>query len=171
MKQSPMIALAAAALIGGACGGDATEPATVVADDITYSAAVQQIVAPWGQFAVTVKLKNTKNAAVTRSYSTGCPVRIRLYRPLDNRLVYDETKRECGSTSATPLELASGAEVTFTTGTRDPKLIAGDSLEFTYYNVMAVVQPIGGAEAEVSAGGYKLLYCVQPALNAPPVCT
>jgi hypothetical protein len=171
----PLAFVATAGLLAGAaCGGSASAsgPSGIgnQFDGVEYSAVVTEIpheTTRW--FSVVVTLRNTNDVTATRSYPAGCPVRVRLYRLLDNQLVYDETKNVCGVTTATTITLLPGQAATLQSGSRWPPSVVGDSLSATTYNVRAVVQTEGTVLNEVDAGAYRIPDCQQQ--GGQTICT
>jgi hypothetical protein len=107
---------------------------------------------PQVQFTVVLTLQNTNRTSVTRTYLAACPVRIRLYRQANNQLVYDETRRACGSTTQVEITLNADERRDLSSGVRLPASVAGDSLAFATYIVKAVPTTEGDNVFEVNAG-------------------
>ena len=143
------------AMAAAACSGSSTGPSDVYGG-IQYTATVSDIAGTQGthQFAVLVTLHNTTTTTQTRTYPSGCPIRIRLYRQADNRLVYDETKITCTTTIPTTISLNPDESKTLTSGIRFPSAVIGDSLPATTYNVKAIIQTEGTKVVELTAGTY-----------------
>lgn len=158
--------LFAALFAAGSCGASAdgeglTGPVEEI-DGVRYTARVEEILAETTRrFAVFVTLTNTNPESVTKTYPSGCPVRIRLYRQQDNKLQYDETKVACSVTSPASFSLAPGASQSLQSGVRWPPDVLGDTLVAVTYNVRAVVTTEGTRVVEVEAGAYRVPSCVE----------
>ena len=139
------------------CGTNPVGPKTEY-DGVKYTAVVNTIQSnnSLTQFTVLVTLENMTTATVTRTYPAGCPVRIRLYRVTDAKLVYDETARACGFTNPATLTLTSRATIKLTSGPRLPGTVLGDSLPVATYTVHAVVSTEGTTFVEIAAGSYLI---------------
>ena len=139
------------------CATDGTGPQTEF-DGVKYTATVSLIQSGQSltQFAVLVTLENMTTATVTRTYPAGCPVRVRLYRQVDGRRVYDETLRTCDFTTSATITLTSRATQTLTSGPRLPGTVLGDSLPVATYIVHAVATTEGISLVELPAGSYLI---------------
>jgi len=180
LSRTLMMVAGAGAVAAAACGGSASGSGPTGTGNefagVAYSATVTEVTASTTRwFSVVVTLRNTTNSDVTRSYPAGCPVRIRLYRALDNALVYDETTVTCGFTEPNTFTLEPGASRTLQSGTRWPPTVVGDSLPASTYNVSAVLQTEGPQAVEISAGSYKMPDCREvyssPGAPGQTICT
>lgn len=157
MRVSRTLVVALVLVSTAGCGTDPSGPKTEY-DGVKYTASVNTIQSGMSltQFAVLVKLENMTTATVTRTYPAGCPVRVRLYRESDGRLVYDETSRPCSFTEPATITLPSRTTHTLTSGPRLPGTVLGDSLPVATYTVRAVVTTEGTTHVEVLAGSYAI---------------
>lgn len=153
------VALLAAALAIGACSS--TEEAAITAptstDGVVYSASASETRFEAGyNLLVTLSIANTTAAPVALTYPASCPIRIRLYQPSDNALVYDETRVPCPSDTQATLTIPAFSERTIGSGFRGMVRIVGDSLRFATYLVFAVPQTEGAFVFEIPAGSITL---------------
>ena len=154
-------------LIGGvclfatvSCGFNPAGPKTDY-DGVKYT-ATSSLVTGFG-FVVLVKLENTTTAVLTRTYPSGCAVRIRLYRPIDGKRVYDETQWPCIYNTPATITLQSRATYQLSSGARTG--ILGDSLPTANYAVHGVVATEGTALVEVDAGTFNLSLAANPLIR------
>ena len=129
------------------CGLDPVGPKTVIGG-VKYTASSSFV--PILGFVVLVKLENLTTATVTRTYPSGCAVRIRLYRPIDGRRLYDETQWPCIYDTPATIQLPSRTTYQLSSGGRAGML--GDSLPPGTYIVHGVVKTEGVTPVEVDAG-------------------
>jgi len=173
MRSLPRFGFLAVALVVAGCGSDGPSGpsgAGVTINGVFYSATVTEVVHSTSrQFSVTVRLENRGNDEARRNFPVSCPVRVRLYRQLDGKLVYDETKLACASSDLATLAIPAGQQYTLSSGIRFPATIAGDSLSTTSYIVKAVAQTEGTRLVELTAGTYTLPKCEQSGTQT--VCT
>jgi hypothetical protein len=153
-------ALLVAALVMNACSS-AEEVGDIVAPTITpgiaYSASATETRFDAGNnLLVTLSIENTSIVPVTLTYPASCPLRIRLYQPADNALVYDETRLACSTTEPATLTISPGTIRTIGSGFRGMVWIVGDSLRFATYRVVAVPQMEGAHVFEIAAGNITL---------------
>jgi hypothetical protein len=157
MDRSRTLLLAIAALSVASCGQDLGTEAPTEFDGIKYTA--ETVLVPTGGqtlVSVVVTLQNTGTASQTRTYPASCPVRILLFRQADDVLMYDERRRECGSTPVATITIDGLSSKQLQSGVRFPSSIAGDSLPFTTYNVRAAVMTEGTKTVLINAGTYIL---------------
>lgn len=133
------------------CGQDPVGLKAVV-NGVKYTAT--NTVVPILGFVVLVKLENLTTETLTRTYPSGCPVRIRLYLAIDGRRVYDETQRPCEYDTPATIQLPSRTTWQLTSGGRLG--ILGDSLPMATYIVRGVVLTEGPTPLEVDAGTVNL---------------
>lgn len=142
------------------CAVDPVGPQTEY-DGVKYSATPTNV--PIIGFVVLVKMENMTTAVLTRSFPAGCGVRIRLYRPIDGRLVYDETRWPCDYTTPVTITLQPRASSQLTSGGRNSPL--GDSLPAASYIVHAVVRTEGTKHVEVDAGTFGFGIAAMPLIR------
>ena len=151
-------ALLAAAMTIGACSS-ADEDGFVeptITPGIVYAAAASETrFDAWYNLLVTVSIENTSAVPITLTYPASCPIRIRLYQPADDALVYDETKVVCPFDDQATITISPGATRSIGSGFRGMVGIVGDSLRFATYRVFAVPQ-MEGHVFEVPAGSITL---------------
>jgi hypothetical protein len=152
-------ALLGCALALGACSSEEdaalTEPAAT--PGIVYSASASETLIDGGyRLLVTLSIENTTVAPVTLTYPATCPIRIRLYRPSDNALVYDETRVPCASDESATLTLSPQTTRSLGSGFRRMGAIMGDSIVVASYRVVAVPRTEGARVLEISAGSVVL---------------
>ena len=152
------VALLTAALIGACSSAEDVgieEPA--VTPGLVYSATTSEARFEGGSnLLVTLSIENTSIAPITVTYPATCPIRIRLYQPSDNALVYDETRVACESGGQATLTISPQATRTIGSGFRGMMAIVGDSLRFATYRVFAVPQTEGARVLEIPAGSITL---------------
>jgi len=129
------------------CGLNPVGPKTEF-DGVKYTATSSFV--PILGFVVLVKLENLTTATLTRTYPSGCAVRIRLYRPIDGKRVYDETQWPCLYDTPATIQLTSRSTYQLSSGGRSGML--GDSLPPATYIVHGVVKTEGTTLVEVDAG-------------------
>ena len=161
MRMNPAVCAIVGALVVVSCGGSdsTTEPPGETTNGVVYSARAFAMTASTYTpgFNVVLTLENPTANSVTLTYPAGCPVRVRLYRLLDDRLMYDETRLTCQITSPADLILQAGATRTIGSGSRENCAVAGDSLLMnTSYRFVAVPQMAGATSLEVPAGELNL---------------
>ena len=146
--------------------GDVSEPTAPggqVFGDLAYSARVLEVEhtqTTVKQLTLRVELTNQSDEMLSRAYPAGCPVRIRLYRVLDNALVYDESRFPCGAESPIGFSLGPQQSIAISSGTRNPWEVAGDSLPVpASYYAAALVRVVGQNPIEIDAGVYRLPFC------------
>jgi hypothetical protein len=156
MRVSRKVTIGVLIAVAG-CATDGTGLQTEF-DGVRYTATVSTIQSGMSltQFAVLVTLENMTTTTVSRTFPAGCPVRIRLYRQADGRLVYDETQRTCDFTTTTTIQLQSRETHTLTSGPRLPGTVLGDSLSSATYSVHGVAATEGATMVELAAGTYLL---------------
>jgi hypothetical protein len=123
-------------------------------DGVTITAAVVELSDKL--VSVQATLSNTTAERIDLHYPAGCPVRIRLYRALDDALVYDEGIWECNYDVGVDLTVPPGGRRVLTSGTRFSWEIAGDSLPLGAYVARAILRIVGQNPIEVEAGLYNL---------------
>ena len=138
-------------LAAASCGQDPVALKSVV-NGVKYTAT--NTVVPILGFVVLVKLENLTTETLTRTYPSGCAVRIRLYLAIDGRRVYDETQQPCLYDAPATIQLPSRTTYQLTSGGRLNLL--GDSLPQATYIVRGVVRTEGPAALEVDAGTVNL---------------
>jgi hypothetical protein len=132
-----------------------TEP--TLTPGLVYSASTTELRIDAGySLLVTLSIENTSTAPITLTYPASCPIRIRLYQPSDNALVYDETRVACASDGEATLTISPQDSRSIGSGFRGMPRIVGDSLPFAIYRVFAVPQMEGAAVFEVPAGSITL---------------
>lgn len=161
MRMNPAVCAIAGALAIVSCGGsdDPAGPAGETTNGIVYSARANAITASTylPGFNIILTLSNPTGNAVTVTYPAGCPVRVRLYRLLDDRLMYDETKVTCQVTSPATMTLQAGQTRTVGSGSRENCAVAGDSIVMNaVYRFTAVPQMEGATTLELPAGELNL---------------
>jgi hypothetical protein len=129
------------------CGLDPVGPKTEY-NGVKYTATSSFV--PILGFVVLVKMENLTTETVTRTYPSGCAVRIRLYRPIDGKRVYDETQWPCIYNTPATIQLTSRSTYQLSSGGRSGML--GDSLPGATYIVHGVVMTEGTTPVEVNAG-------------------
>lgn len=115
-----------------------------------------------------VEARNVTSQNVDITYPVSCPVRIRLYRPADDRLIYDQTQFDCDASLVTTLHLGAGQTHSFTTGNTTPTAIEADSVAAGYYRAVGVFRTTGNNPIEVELGQFRLAHCPNPA--TPQTC-
>lgn len=111
------------------------------------------------QVTIRVTLTNTGQATANLSYLATCPVRFRLYRVLDQSLVFDETAVACANVGAVDLAIPPQESRELNSGTRNPWTLHGDSLPMGAYSAAGVVHIVGVGPVEVDAGTYLMPSC------------
>jgi hypothetical protein len=158
MRRTLKFILAFGATAATGCSTDVAAPQNEFSG-IKYTAEVADVPGPISgthQFSVIVTLQNNGGDAKTRTYPASCPVRIRLYRVSDGRLLYDETKWTCAADPLVTLTIDGFSSKTLQSGTRFPTNVMGDSLPHTTYTVYAVVLTEGSTLVEIRAGTISL---------------
>ena len=147
MRTILVVALVGA-VAGAGCGDGVSAPQSVYVT-IRYSAAV---VPTAGFFNVAVTLQNTTSGATTRTFPTGCAIRVRLFRAADDALLYDESRVPCPPGDSTTIAIPGSGAYTLYSGLRT----FGDSLPVTTYYVRLYVLTEGKKNpVMVSAGVYS----------------
>jgi len=166
--------IGAALAFGSSCGSssDATAPEEVP-PEVEYSMQSSETnldvdLPPNLLLAMTIG--NTSSAAVDRVYPAGCPIRFRIYRTLDDSLVYDETKVACSLTTPATIRIQPGEQRTIGSGFRQMTGIMGDSIPCGTYRLVGVPGTEGTQVIEVEAGETVLrAYPDWPASNPSAV--
>jgi hypothetical protein len=107
------------AALAGACASEddaaLVEPTAI--PGVAYSASASETRFEAGyNLLVTLSIENTSTVPVTLTYRASCPIRIRLYQPSDNALVYDETRVPCTSDSPATMTISPQATRTIARG-------------------------------------------------------
>jgi hypothetical protein len=172
MRIRGLVALLGVVTLVLSCGGgdgDITDPngpgggGGQVFGDIAYVASVAEIehtLTEVKQLSVQVDLTNQTGEQLARAYPAGCPVRVRLYRPLDGALVYDESRTPC--TAENPVDFTIGPHGTVqpASGPRNPWFVHGDTIAApATYNAAALVRIVGQNPIEIDSGTYRLPFC------------
>lgn len=152
------LAVALAVLVAACSSNEITEgPDEVRTPGIEYTASTSELEFDGTvNLLVTLTIENKTADPVTLTYPAGCPLRIRLYRLQDDALRYDETRVACTVTDPVQLTIQPQTSRSLGSGFRNMTGIAGDSLAFTNYRVVAVPRTEGSSIIEVSAGSITL---------------
>ena len=150
-------AVGVALAFGSACGSssDATGPEDDVSGDIEYSMQSSETnldVDLPPNLLLVMTMANRSSGAVEKVYPAGCPIRFRIYRSLDNQLLYDETKVACSLTTPVAISLQPGESRTIGSGFRQMPGIMGDSIPCGTYRLVGVPGTEGTTVVEVEAG-------------------
>jgi hypothetical protein len=157
--------------LGSACGGssDSTAPSDEVQSEVQYSMQSSETnldVDLPPNLLLVMRMENPSAAAIERVYPAGCPIRFRIYRSLDNTLLYDETKLACTLTTPVTMRIQPGEARTIGSGFRQMPGIMGDSIPCGTYRLVGVPGTEGTKVVEVEAGETVLrAYPDWPAAN------
>jgi hypothetical protein len=93
-----------------------------------------------------------------------------LYDLTTDALVYDQTLHGCNVTTIVPFTLGPQQSRTFTSGTRFPWEVSGDSIPTNIsYRATGVLRITGENPIELEAGSYRIPTCVVVGISM--VCT
>jgi hypothetical protein len=175
MKSKLILAVTLLAATGGACDNDdPVDPgAQTSINGIELGASVTNIAGggeldPGMILALSVTLRNTTSAPIVVNYPAGCPVRVRLYLPGNDDLLYDQTVFPCDVTTTIPLTVGAGQTRTLSSGTAFPWAVQADSVPAGFYRATAVLRIAGQNPIELEAGQYRLPNCPDP--SRPATC-
>ena len=160
-RRTLSIIAAGAFCVQSGCNSDSSTSPTsgptdvAVVDSVEYTAVASELGAADGvaRFIVVVTLHNlSTSASVSRSWPAGCPVRIQLLRTIDSLLVYDETKLPCALPGLTTISIRPRDRLSLGSGSRAMTAVAGDSIDYGTYRVVAVPQIEGARVIRLEAG-------------------
>lgn len=163
------VALVATAVACGSMGGSTGPAEAEEIPAVTYTMEGTEFL-PSSQLPpnlmIVMSVENEGSVPVEKSYPAGCPVRIRIYRDLDDTLIYDETKLGCSNSDPATFRVLPGETRTIGSGFRQMTQIMGDSIPCGRYRLVGVPQMEGDEVIEIPAGeAFLRAYPSWPAAN------
>jgi len=147
-------------VVTASCSGS-TDPSkalkvgdSVILDGVRYSAVVASVPLQPPALSGTLTMENIGTGTVSLRLAAECPVYLRFYHILDNRLLFDESKRPCDTALRTTIQLGSGQQRSIGSGARHLESILGDSIPPTTYRVTLTPRLEGGRVIELEAGTF-----------------
>jgi hypothetical protein len=155
--------------LGGSTGVEPTEEEPAVSYEMAGSEFLPSSNLP-PNILVVMSVQNDGAVPVDKQYPAGCPVRLRVYRNLDDQLLYDETRLPCTVEGSATFRILPGETRSIGSGFRSMTQIMGDSIPCGRYRLVGIPQMEGGTIIEIDAGeAYLRAYPSWPMPNPDAV--